>query len=247
LFQAFTENITELNLDFEGDELFCQINSKQFRRKVVLDIDRIKKNKCVDENSLVLVHELGHSIVYADLYGVAPTQININAVSMGKGFIAEHTINLNKNYIKNDICVSLAGQVVEELVFGDEVKSTGSGMDIQHATNMASSYIRRYGMDSLSSAISLPDSSCCLNYDIDQTNPTIENMLRDQKNRAHDIILKHTGLLKKLIMWGKDQGKIDIDDFLRICNENDLKITKKEIQDKIIFPYNDSIEKFLKN
>ena len=109
---------------------------------------------------------------------------------MGNGFMASHKEVEDKTSIRNDICVSMAGQVMEEIVFGDEHKSAGSKSDIINATYHASIYVRHLGMDGNASHIGninnvqAPDS----NYDIEHTNIKVETIVSEEKTRAKDLL-----------------------------------------------------------
>jgi len=245
LFYSMKDDLQSIVIDHEYDKLICG----DLKRTIKLDIESIKKKKSIDEKILVAVHELGHSIVYSVLYKCAPTQININSTRItNNGFTAFHDRVSNKIYMKNDICICLAGQILEETIFGDNYRSAGSIQDLAQATEYASSFIRRLGMDGNLSRITTktPNDAGAWNYDIDSTNKLIEVMLQEQKERAKDIINNHLKLIKQLIKWCKENNKIEIEDYIRICKEHSLELNKVAIENKLIHCYDEQLNEFLK-
>lgn len=249
LFNAMEKNIESVIIDYNNEKLSTTINGELLEKPILLNIENIKKSRSLDEKDMVLVHELGHAMVYTILNEISPTQININSVSLGNGFMASHKEVEDKTSIKNEICVGMAGQVMEEIVFGDEHKSSGCRSDILNATFNASQYVRHLGMgDTISNInnrnnVQLPEA----NYDIDPTNIIIENIISNEKKRAKDLLMNNIHIFKKLVEFARNYGKIDISDYSRICEENGLKATIKSIEEKLTFGYSNKLDDFLKN
>ena len=84
------------------------------------------------------------------------------------------------------------------------------------------------------------------NYDIESTNAIIENLIADEKKRARDLLNKNISIYQQLIKHGVDTGAMSIEDFLNICNDNGMKLVQKEINDKLIYSYDDKVKQFLK-
>ena len=213
------------------------------------EIKELDKNlsKSVDEKMLVIVHEIGHALVYALLFNTPPKQINTNSSGLSEGFVVNHHSVDNKTFIRNKLAIYLAGVAAEELVFGEEFKSAGSQMDILYATDTAASYVRTYGMDSTISYITKKQTQSPYqgNYDVDKTNDVIESLLTDEKKRARDLLNKNVQLYKKLVKHAVETSGMKIDNFLEICNNNGLKLVQKEINDKLIYSYDEKLNQFL--
>jgi cell division protease FtsH len=248
LFLSFENNVNKLIIDFENNKLFTIINNKNFEKFVHLDLDTIKKEKSIDEKMLLIVHELGHSLVYSILFKTVPKQININSSSIyASGFMISHNTVDNKIFIKDKACVYLAGLVAEEIVFGENYRATGSAHDLTVATDLFANYVRRYGMDGSISRIAKENtmSEYDANYDLDKTNSIIENLLVDEKKRTRDILNKNLNIFKKLIQFTVDNNNIiTINDFYNICLENNIEL--KMTNDKIIYSYDEKLKDFLK-
>jgi len=248
LYHAIVGDVKEFNLGYAKKKLVAVINDKRIEKDVVLEIDEIRKNKSIDEKMLVLVHEIGHALVYALLFNTPPKQITTNSSGLSGGFVINHNSVDNKTFIKNKIAIYMAGVSAEELVFGEEFKSAGAQMDIIYATDAAASYVRSYGMDSTISSIVKPHAQNHFdsNYDIESTNPIIENLIVDEKKRARDLLNKNVTTYRALIKHGVETGGMTIEDFLNICNDNGMKLVQKEINDKLIYSYEDKVKQFLK-
>lgn len=249
IYYAKLNNVENITIDINNSTLFTKIHDKVIGKDVVLDIDNIKNKKDADELTLTLVHEIGHALVYALSFGIAPAQININSSNNSEGFVMRHSIIHNKNNIKKTLCVMLAGQVAEEIVFNDEYKSKGSEIDIRGATTLASNYVRAYGMDGSVSKIFNPNISVPeqFNYDIDKTNQSIETLMIDAKNFAENLIKSNLKLFKELINHGKTTKMMNIGDFIEICKKYKLEIDELGNDMKIIHGYSQALNDFLSN
>jgi cell division protease FtsH len=249
LFICLEHNKNEITIDFEKktSELYVEINNQKYYKHITLDIDNIKKNKSVDEKMLVLVHELGHALIYAILFNTPPKQININASGFSNGFVVNHSSIDNKTFLKNKICVFLAGLVAEEFIFADDYKSNGCSADIINATEITANYIRKFAMNGTISHITphIQSSNYSAFYNTDKSDDEIEHMLRDEKIRCEDLLKTNLKLFKALINYSIENGAIEITSFMNICNEHGLKLNNLELNDKLIYNYNDKLKIFL--
>lgn len=248
MYHALLNDVNEFYLDFENKILFSKINEKRISKEIILDIDSIREGRSIDERTLFAVHELGHALAYALLFNTPPKQININSSGLANGFVINHTSVDNKTFIKNQIVIFLAGLVAEELVFGEEFKSNGASADILFATDVAGRFVRSYGMNGTVSKVErqVQQSPFHMNYNIDATNDVIEGILADEKKRAKDILTKNLGVYKALIKFAMDNNTINVEQFLFICNNHGLNLVQKEINDKLIYSYDDKVKHFLK-
>jgi cell division protease FtsH len=248
LYHALISDVKQFKLEYGKKKLFAEIKNKKISKPIILEIDDIRNNKSIDEKMLVLVHEIGHALVYALLFNTPPKQINTNSSGLSNGFVINHNSVDNKTFLKNKIAIYMSGVAAEELVFGEEFKSAGSQMDIIYATDTAASYVRNYGMDSTLSWINKKQtqSTYQANYDVDKTNDVIENLIADEKKRARDFLNKNVKIYKALVQHAVEVGGMSIENFLEICNKNGMNLVQKEINDKLIYSYDDKLNQFLK-
>ncbi|MFW6243031.1 MAG: AAA family ATPase, partial [bacterium] len=195
IYNALLNNVSELTIDFNDNHLISNINGNEYKKEIILDVDNIKNSKSIDEKMLIAVHELGHALVYSSLFKTPPKQIVVNGTDYRNGFVIPHESVMNTTYIKNRLAVMLAGTVAEEIVFGHDFKSSGCSADIENATDLAGGFIRQYGMSSYNISRVATEglnarSGLEYNYNIGTTDNLIEEMLKDQKNVAKDILQK---------------------------------------------------------
>lgn len=106
-----------------------------------------------DEQALCALHESGHFVMYAKLFGKLPEKLVSRTTETGTGgFLMEDIDAAKKNISKKDmlnkIKVLLGGYVAEKEIFGEEM-SAGAWEDLREATKLASKIVRKFGMGSL--------------------------------------------------------------------------------------------------
>lgn len=112
----------------------------------------VKENVEVPEEDSLLVayHEAGHALV-AVIEGVPVQSVTIMPTTTGAGGLTVMGQQM-KNYYKksdyeNSIRVSYGGRAAEEVIFGEDLVTTGASADINNATNMIRSAATYYGFD----------------------------------------------------------------------------------------------------
>jgi cell division protease FtsH len=247
MYYALINDVNEFHIDYSEKQLFTLIAGNEYRKDVILEIDNIRNNKSIDEKILVIVHELGHALVYGLVFGTPPRQIITNSSGFANGFVINHSSIDNKTFIKNQIAIYLSGLVAEEIVFGEDFKSNGASTDISFATNYAGHFVRSYGMDGTIAKITRITSTYPYeaDWDVNKTNTTIENLLEEQKKRARDLISQNIGVYKELVQFAVGNGGITIEQFLTICNKHGLNFVQKDINEKLIYSYDNKLQNFL--
>lgn len=250
MYKGFISSVSSLHLDVEEDDMICMINGKKEKKKIDMDLDRIRKEKSMEEISLTIVHELGHALLYGILYGVAPEQIILNSTdSFNDGFTITGLSISNKKFMMNEMCVCLGGKIAEEIVFPDEIVSSGASFDLMCATNTAGKFIRRFGMDKFSSVIAKKESDDPreYNFNIDETNSMIEKMVEKQKKKAKKMLLKNIDIFKALVDFAmkKPDHSMSSLEFKDICMKNGLEIKIKNPDKMLEYGYENETNKFL--
>lgn len=124
-----------------------QVTKYKFKEK--LKVENLRESKNDDRQALVAVHESGHFVMYAKLYGKMPKMVcSVTANSDSEGFLLDDDEDNNRpksaqEFLK-DIQVALGGYVAEETIFGVEHITCGSSSDLRRATSLASMYVREY-------------------------------------------------------------------------------------------------------
>jgi Peptidase family M41 len=182
----------------------------QTQLPVHLDIDRIKRRASSDFRALLAVHEAGHGLAYACLFGHAPQEVKINVASFEGGYNSYVRLKAqSRQNVLDRICVSLAGRAAETLVFGPDACSSGSYGDIKQATEAAAQFVRHYGFGTrLSHTDNSHDMNDNVNTDIEPTNVQIEMILAEQFERACALMRQRSGLLMQIVQELMANGQI---------------------------------------
>lgn len=130
-----------------NDDEVCAVEFKNVKL-------RLKKLRDSDENddqqALCALHESGHFVVYAKLFGKLPEKLVSRTTESDKGgFLMEDVDDVKNKISKKDmikeIQVLLGGYVAEKIYFGEEM-TIGAQNDLREATIIASKMVRTYGM-----------------------------------------------------------------------------------------------------
>ena len=161
------ENLAKETPGFSGADLANLVNeaailAARFNKKSIFmsefeeAVDRIiagpeRKSRVISprEKEMTAYHEAGHALV-AHILPHADRVHKISIVSRGN--MGGHTMLLpdedrylwTKNQFRDMLSVTMGGRVAEQLIF-DEV-TTGASNDLERATKVALSMIKRYGM-----------------------------------------------------------------------------------------------------
>ncbi len=130
-------------------------------------IDRViggleKKNKIIlpEEKRIIAYHEAGHAVSGWFLEHAHPL-VKVTIVPRGVAalgyaqYLPKEVYIRTTDHLLDDMCMSLGGRAVEELVF--HKISTGALSDLQHVTRMAYAMVSMYGMNEAIGNISFYD------------------------------------------------------------------------------------------
>jgi len=204
----------KVELDVDASCLIFSNGDKRMLAKIQFDIRERRNERSDDFNALVAVHEAGHALVYAAMFKTAPREISVNVASFKGGYnLFRENMFYSKSDVLKRITACMGGIAAEEIVFGPESRSSGCESDNSHATQWASSYVRRLGMDGFASVIVGPADSSFNNNILDSNGP-IELIMQDARKTAQDILTKHRDLLIDLSKTLLSVKKMNADDFV---------------------------------
>jgi AFG3 family protein len=119
-------------------------------------VDRViggleKKNKLIspEEKKVIAFHEAGHAVSGWFLENAHPL-VKVTIVPRGSAalgyaqYLPKEKYLTMKEELEDNLCMTLGGRAVEELVFGRI--STGAMSDLQHVTKVANAMVTVYGM-----------------------------------------------------------------------------------------------------
>ncbi|WP_431265649.1 AAA family ATPase [Roseateles chitinivorans] len=183
------------------------------------EISRLRQRNNADFRALLAVHEAGHGLVHALLFGRAPREIKIHVASFEGGYnaYASRKVWSRRNLLDN-ICTSLAGRAAELLVFGPDMSSSGAESDLRKATETAARMLRHLGHGpriGRSDVITASDDNLCT--DVEASNAPIEALLQAEHARATDLLETHRDALLALVDELIAQGQVTPERFAAVA------------------------------
>lgn len=174
------------------------------------------------------VHESGHFILYKYLTGKSPVKVISRSLEQScLGYMMEKFDEgvISKSSVLNEIAVCLGGYAAENLVFGDDLQSTGASSDIENATSIAVSLLNEWGFSEKGPVrISVTDV-------VDNENTVL--LTRDERNafnkEVRKIIDRSLQLATSLLNDNKVLRECFIDSFNRLNDKGEL--TDEDIQE----------------
>jgi cell division protease FtsH len=149
LFQKMTfDSPQKVLVDMEEDDLVVKVHGIVEGRKTLhLPIRDSKRKKLAPQTlAITAVHEAGHALVYAAVFGKLPKMTTVTSSDYFSGGFVEGESMLDFDtyeLIIRDIAVKMAGKKAEELVFGADHQITfGCKNDVQLATRILLEAVR---------------------------------------------------------------------------------------------------------
>lgn len=184
-------------------------------------IDRViggleKKNKIIlpEEKRIIAYHEAGHAVSGWFLEHAHPL-VKVTIVPRGVAALGYAQYLPKEVYIRttehliDDMCMSLGGRAVEEIVFGKI--STGALSDLQHVTRMAYAMVSVYGMNNVLGNISFYDPQNDQNF----TKPYSEETGKIIDDEVRKLIESTYDRVKKLLSEKIEAVKIIAEELLK--------------------------------
>jgi len=183
------------------------------------------------EKEIIAYHEGGHAVLaYALEFADPVHKVTILPSGMALGVTQQLPVEerhiYQRNYIEDSLVVRLGGRIAEELVFG--VISTGANNDLVGCTELARKMVREWGMSDRVGPMAWGSQGMVflgddLMHSRDYSDETarvideeVERILRDQEDRAREVLSEHRGgldlvarnLLEKETIDGAEVGSL---------------------------------------
>ncbi len=217
-----------------------QIEFLESIEKVLLGPERKSHVLSDKEKEIAAYHEAGHALVASFLPGAEPIRkISIIARGMAAGYTLkmpteERRMKTRKEFI-SEIATLLGGYTAEEIKFGEV--TTGASNDLEKASQLARSLVKRYGMSSLGPiSFGEKEELTFLGREIGEErnysekvatliDKEIEKIIKEARKEAKNILIKKKNLLNKVAQALISQETIEREEFESLIK---LKSNKKK-------------------
>ena len=200
----------KVRLTADGRSLIVHWQGQSQSIAAPFEINRLRQRNNPDFRALLAVHEAGHGLVHALLFGRAPQEIKIHVASFEGGYNAYTSRKVwSRRNLLDSICTSLAGRAAELLVFGPELSSSGAESDLRKATESAARMLRHLGhgtrIGRTDVSVNSEDNVCT---NVQASNGPIESLLQAEHARATTLLETHRGALLALIDELMEHGQV---------------------------------------
>ncbi len=210
VFEAYMNKATSVDLRYDtaARQLVATLDATHvIRTPFDGRVDRIRQNALADTVANVAVHEAGHAVAYARLFGLAPLQLRAKvASSYVGGFTFPHRLHETESTLLAKVKVYLAGGLAEELIFGSAHATIGRAADREAATQIAIDYVRRFGFDEEFQAAYTLDMAYSMNRN--DTDIDIEKLMERLVADTRQLLGENRELLIQLSSRLAEQGEL---------------------------------------
>lgn len=223
-----------VRLSMADGRLSAQLREQRTSFAVPLVLDRVKQRASDDFRALLAVHEAGHGLAYALLFGCAPQEIKINVASFSGGYNSFAPRQAwSRRELRDWICVLLAGRAAECMVFGDDMSTSGGEGDLRAATATAARYVRRLAFGARLSRTDTPHRpEDQANTAVGATNDEIEALLQVEMTRAGALLSQHRDALLAITDALLKDGAIAPEAFAQL-----LQVRVAGEEEELLAPY----------
>lgn len=205
--------------------------------RIMVGLEKKGGNPQLKQKELVAYHEAGHAIVGAIVPDYDQVQkITIIPRSNGAGgltFFAPQESRLesgmySRQYLESQLAVALGGRLAEEIIYGEDMVTTGASNDIQQVASIAKRMVKEWGMSDKVGRVALSEPSGRSPFMGAQMNrrPTmwgnkvlgvveseVERLVNNSYLVAKTILTENKDLLEHLAATLMDQEVVSAEEF----------------------------------
>ncbi len=131
--------------------MVTQAEFEDAKDKIMMGSERRSMVMTEEERKLTAYHEGGHALTALHMLASDPIHKATivprgQALGMVMRLPERDQLSVTKAKMKADIAVAMGGRVAEEIIFGEEMVTSGASSDIKMATAMAKAMVTQYGM-----------------------------------------------------------------------------------------------------
>ena len=191
--------------------------------KVMMGAERKSMVISMEERRNTAYHESGHALVARLLPGSDPIhKVTIIPRGMALGLTQQLPVdekhNYPKQYLMNNIKILLGGRAAEELILNEF--TTGSGNDIERATNLARKMVCEWGMSDVMGPLS---------YGKKEEQIFLGREFAVHKDYSEDTAQKIDKEVTRLVSDSYEKAKQLLADHIDILNRIALELLEKEV------------------
>jgi len=210
-------NNEKYNIKLMGEKL-----EKTLIFNVVLKVDNLRKSMDDDNQALTAIHEAGHAIASIYSTNLCPKTVMSKTANLSGGFTyIESPQYRTKEFLINDIIVSLGGLVAEKLIFGEDNLTIGSYSDLKNITTSVVRMIKNLGMGDSSFIISHENFNDIINQgDIAiKKDKILQNIIEDCEKKCKKILEDNMILLLEMGKYLTKNSKIEESEIKKIVKK----------------------------
>ena len=236
------EPIETVQIDYESRQLNFKFYADQqvqyeFQERVVLSLEKLRKNKKDEMQAICAVHESGHAIVSAILLKCIPESVfsaTTNSENRGFVFAKMRWDYISKGELRNRVAVLYGGYAAEKIIFGDANLTSGSESDIQKATNLVCDMLKNCGFDIFPAAFQKehPETNLFLNDDDGILNRKALEILISGLHLALDTLKTQKRLLLKMSEYLANNRSINKEQIMQFITDHAVNFNLSEIEKK---------------
>ena len=230
-------HLLEVNEPIDSVKIVCEGKMMNFRfyadglevyhfhERMVLSLEKLRKNKKDEIQAICAVHESGHAVLSSVLLKCIPELIYSSTSGTDKrGFVFAKLRwdYVSKSELVNRVATLLGGYAAEKLIFGDENLTNGSESDIEKATRLVCDLLKNCGMGSLPAAFQMEDiKTNMMIHDPDyEINNQAKEIIRAGLVRAQETLVIQKKLLLKMSEYLAENRCMQKDQITRMVTDN---------------------------
>ncbi len=214
--------------------------------KVMMGAERRSMIITEEEKKVTAYHEAGHALIAKLLPGTDPVH-KVTIIPRGRALgltqqlpSVEHYTHA-KSYLLNNLCILLGGRVAEQLIMGEI--TTGSGNDIERATDLAHKMVCEWGMSEDMGPVTFgkKEEQIFLGREMAQhrdysedtaikIDKEIKNLLLDANNKVTALLTDNIETLKEIANALLDRETLVSTEIEEIMKEHGLDISVPEAE-----------------
>ena len=179
--------------------------------RVMVGLEKKGGSSVFKVKELVAYHEAGHAIVGALVPDYDQVQkITIIPRSNGAGgltFFSPQESRLesglySRQYLESQLAVALGGRLAEEIIYGEELVTTGASNDIQQVANIAKRMVKEWGMSDVIGrvAVSEPQGPSFMGMSMLRRQTEWGGSIKDRANLEVERLVNNSYLLAKKVL-----------------------------------------------